>query len=61
MEVGLGGSFDATNMFETVDVVVITPISLEHTAILGNTTTAIARDKAGLIKRRMAGSRGRYR
>lgn len=50
VEVGLGGTWDATNVFETPDVCVITPISLEHTAILGDTTEAIARDKAGIIK-----------
>ncbi len=50
VEVGLGGSFDATNVFETVDVAVITPISLEHTAILGDTVEAIAHDKAGIVK-----------
>jgi dihydrofolate synthase/folylpolyglutamate synthase len=50
VEVGLGGTFDTTNVFDTVDVAVITPISLEHTRILGDTREAIARDKAGLIK-----------
>ena len=50
VEVGLGGTFDATNVFDSPDVCVITPISLEHTAILGATTEAIARDKAGIIK-----------
>jgi dihydrofolate synthase/folylpolyglutamate synthase len=50
VEVGLGGTFDSTNVFEATEVVVITPISLEHTAILGNTTTEIARDKAGLVR-----------
>jgi dihydrofolate synthase/folylpolyglutamate synthase len=50
VEVGLGGSFDATNVFAAPDVVVITPISLEHTAILGSTTVEIAADKAGLVK-----------
>lgn len=50
VEVGIGGTYDATNVFESPEVVVITPISLEHTAILGKTTTAIATDKAGLIK-----------
>jgi len=50
VEVGLGGTFDTTNVFDTVDVSVITPISLEHTAILGNTCEEIARDKAGIIK-----------
>jgi dihydrofolate synthase/folylpolyglutamate synthase len=51
VEVGLGGTFDATNVFEATDVAVITPISLEHTAILGRTPTAIAADKAGIVKR----------
>ncbi len=50
VEVGLGGTFDATNVFEATDVAVITPISLEHTQILGSTTTEIARDKSGIIK-----------
>lgn len=50
VEVGLGGTFDATNVFDAPDVVVIAPISLEHTAILGTTTVAIATDKAGIIK-----------
>jgi len=50
VEVGLGGAYDATNVFDEIEVAVITPISLEHTAILGDTTPAIARDKAGIIK-----------
>lgn len=50
VEVGLGGSYDATNVFDRPDIVVITPISLEHTHILGDTPAAIARDKAGIIK-----------
>ncbi len=50
VEVGLGGTFDTTNVFDETEVVVITPVSLEHTAILGNTPAEIATDKAGLIK-----------
>jgi len=50
VEVGLGGTFDITNVIEPPEVAVITPISLEHTAILGNTPAEIARDKAGIIK-----------
>lgn len=50
VEVGLGGSYDATNVLVDPDVTVITPISLEHTAILGSTTVEIARDKAGIVK-----------
>lgn len=49
VEVGLGGRLDATNIVHPL-VSVITPISLEHTAILGNTHHAIAKEKAGIIK-----------
>ncbi len=50
VEVGLGGRLDSTNVFSTPDVCVITPISLEHTEILGDTIAAIAREKAGIIR-----------
>ncbi len=49
IEVGLGGRVDSTNVFETKEVAVITPISLEHTAILGDTIEKIAREKAAII------------
>jgi dihydrofolate synthase/folylpolyglutamate synthase len=49
VEVGLGGLLDSTNVFDATDVVVLTPISLEHTAILGGTIAAIAAQKAGII------------
>jgi len=49
LETGLGGRLDATNIFDTKDVCVITPISLEHTAILGDTVGQIAEEKAGII------------
>ena len=49
VEVGLGGRLDATNVISP-RVSVITSISLEHTAILGDTLTAIAREKAGIVK-----------
>lgn len=49
MEVGLGGRLDATNVCHPL-VSVITNIGLEHTAYLGNTLTAIAGEKAGIIK-----------
>jgi len=49
VEVGLGGRVDSTNVFETKDVAAITPISLEHTAILGDTVEKIAREKAAII------------
>ncbi len=50
IEVGLGGRLDATNVVEA-DLALITSISLEHTAILGDTLAEIASEKAGIIKR----------
>ena len=50
LEVGMGGTLDATNTVESPQVCVITSISLDHTKILGDTVEAIARDKAGIIK-----------
>jgi dihydrofolate synthase/folylpolyglutamate synthase len=49
VEVGLGGLLDSTNVFDTTDVVVLTPISMEHTAVLGNNIGEIAAQKAGII------------
>ncbi len=49
IEVGLGGRLDATNVVQPV-VSVITSISYDHTHLLGNTLTAIAGEKAGIIK-----------
>lgn len=50
LEVGLGGRLDATNVVEAPIATAITSISLEHTAILGETLGAIAREKAGIFK-----------
>jgi len=50
LEVGLGGRLDATNVVANPAVCIITPISLDHTQILGNTLEEIAREKAGIIK-----------
>ncbi len=50
LEVGLGGRLDATNVVANPAVCVITPISLDHTQLLGNTLDEIAREKAGIIK-----------
>ncbi len=50
LEVGMGGTLDATNTVQSPQVCVITSISLDHTKILGDTVEAIARDKAGIIK-----------
>lgn len=49
VEVGLGGRLDATNVI-TPAVAVITSISLDHMAVLGDTVTQIAKEKAGIIK-----------
>lgn len=51
LETGLGGRFDATNIIEKPAVSVITSISLDHTAILGDTVAKIAWEKAGIIKK----------
>ncbi len=50
VEVGLGGTWDATNIADGA-VAVVTPVSLDHTAYLGGTVEEIAADKAGIIKR----------
>ena len=50
LEVGLGGTYDATNVIQTPEVAIITSISLDHTEILGDTITKIAIEKAGIIK-----------
>ncbi len=49
IEVGLGGTWDATNVADA-GVAVITPIDLDHTHLLGDTVTEIATEKAGIIK-----------
>lgn len=49
IEVGLGGRLDSTNII-TPSMCVITNISLDHMQFLGNTTTLIAKEKAGIIK-----------
>ena len=49
LEVGLGGRLDATNVV-TPAVAVITSISYDHMAVLGDTLSQIAAEKAGIIK-----------
>ena len=49
IEVGLGGRLDATNVI-TPRVSVITSLFLEHTSILGDTLSQIAKEKSGIIK-----------
>jgi dihydrofolate synthase / folylpolyglutamate synthase len=51
LEVGLGGRLDATNVIDSPLATVIAPISMDHTEFLGGTLTAIAGEKAGIIKR----------
>jgi dihydrofolate synthase/folylpolyglutamate synthase len=50
VEVGMGGSWDATNVVDG-QVAVVTPISLDHTERLGGTPGEIAGEKAGIIKK----------
>ncbi|MEW2492288.1 bifunctional tetrahydrofolate synthase/dihydrofolate synthase [Streptomyces nodosus] len=49
VEVGMGGSWDATNVIDA-SVAVVTPIDLDHTDRLGSTPGEIAQEKAGIIK-----------
>jgi dihydrofolate synthase/folylpolyglutamate synthase len=49
IEVGMGGEWDSTNVADG-QVAVFTPISLDHTARLGNTVAEIARTKSGIVK-----------
>ena len=50
LEVGLGGTIDSTNVITYPLVSVITNVGKDHMQYLGNTITAIARDKAGIIR-----------
>lgn len=49
VEVGLGGTWDATNVIDG-DVAVITPIAIDHERYLGSDIASIATEKAGIIK-----------
>jgi dihydrofolate synthase/folylpolyglutamate synthase len=49
IEVGLGGTWDSTNVIES-DVAVLTNVDLDHTAVLGPTIGAIAADKVGIFR-----------
>lgn len=50
LEVGMGGKDDATNVINKSLISVITSISIDHTAFLGNTLEEIASIKSGIIK-----------
>jgi dihydrofolate synthase/folylpolyglutamate synthase len=51
VETGMGGRLDPTNIVDSA-VAVITGIELEHTEFLGNTLSAVAGEKAGVIKQK---------
>lgn len=51
MEVGMGGRLDATNVVEKPAVCAITPVSIDHSEYLGKDIAAIAREKAGIMKK----------
>ncbi len=50
VEVGLGGRFDATNVFARPAAAVITPVDYDHVELLGPGLAKIAWEKAGIIK-----------
>jgi dihydrofolate synthase/folylpolyglutamate synthase len=49
LEVGLGGTWDATNVADAA-VAVVTPVGVDHSRLLGDTPAEIAVEKAGIIK-----------
>ena len=49
-EVGMGGRLDATNVIKSPELSIITSIGLDHTAVLGDTLSKIAYEKAGILK-----------
>lgn len=51
VEVGMGGRLDATNIIEKPAVTVVMPISIDHSEYLGKDIPAIAREKAGIMKK----------
>lgn len=50
LEVGLGGRLDATNVIPPPELAIITRVAYDHTAILGDNLSAIAGEKAAIIK-----------
>jgi dihydrofolate synthase / folylpolyglutamate synthase len=50
LETGLGGRLDATNVVAKPLLTAVTPISIDHVSFLGDTLTAIAAEKAGILK-----------
>lgn len=50
LETGLGGRFDSTNIINKPECSIITSVSLDHMAVLGDTLSKIAYEKCGIIK-----------
>ena len=50
LETGLGGRLDASNVVTRPALTVITPVAMDHESFLGDTLTAIATEKAGILK-----------
>lgn len=50
LEVGMGGTYDSTNVIDDPLGVIITPVDLDHQAYLGDTVAKIAVSKAGILK-----------
>ena len=59
LEVGLGGRLDATNVIEEPIASVITPVSIDHVDLLGDTLEKIATEKAAILRRGVPGVIGR--
>src|SRR5215472_4713746 len=51
LEVGLGGTYDATNVVTNPAMTVIQPVGMDHREFLGDDLAGIAAEKAGIIKR----------
>src|SRR5258706_8630162 len=51
LEVGLGGTYDATNVVPNPVMTVIQPVAMDHREFLGNDLAGIAAEKAGIIKK----------
>ncbi|KAJ8957874.1 hypothetical protein NQ318_001870, partial [Aromia moschata] len=51
VEVGIGGEYDRTNVIRKTIAVGITPINVDHTALLGSSVSSIAWHKAGIMKK----------
>jgi dihydrofolate synthase/folylpolyglutamate synthase len=61
LEVGMGGTFDSTNVVDHPLGVVITPVDVDHQGFLGDTVAEIAVSKAGILKRGSPAVVGRQR